>query len=82
MNNILTFHLINFSKEIQRPYKGPYKDGNVFYVFFTEIHKNLIGKVICETEPEIKALSNLMGFKNMQVLFGVAVILLALNGKW
>ena len=39
--------------------------------------------IICETDPEIKVLSNLMDFRNMTVVFGVAVVIsLAWNGKW
>ena len=45
--------------------------------------KTSITNIICETAPEIKALSNCIDFRNMPVVFGVAVVIsLVLNGKW
>ena len=61
---------------------GPYKDVSLSYVFLQRFLKASVTKVICETKPEMKLLSNVMDFRNVPVVLGVtAVISLSLNGK-
>ena len=63
---------------------GPCKDANIFcFLYRDRFIKTSVTKIICDTAPEIKVLSNHMDFRNMSVVFGMAVVIsLALNGKW
>ena len=74
---------MNFSEEAQKSEDNKRCQCVVCFLYRDRFIKTSVTKIIYETAPEIKVLSNHMDFRNMPVVFGVAVVIsLALNGKW
>ena len=80
--NMQMFHLMNISEKVQKR-EDQSKISTCFTFSLQGFIETLVTKIVCGTDSGIQALPNLMAFRNMSVVFGVAVVIsLSLNGKW